>query len=301
MLPNRGTCHGVFLLVHSARSAPRRSLDEWVDFARGMPTVMAAAVDLGAVASSMFDSGLAKFDGQVRLDPRLLRIGNVVTDDVLMQIAVILLESDLPPWLHGACSAEGFQTELVPSVALNALEWMSEDIHPILVAAKRGVKEDDGFKVWLGGVGESLVVETEKHNGASVRHVSLISDFFGYDVETVRPGRFRLEVKTSVLGSEGRVFLTRNEVTSARKHGAEWFLVQVVLKAESLTVAAVTQEHVVQVRKLSSAAVLNVLPQDSDHCRWVETVELSTSALPWESYFPQHSMPLEWTSPGLPH
>jgi hypothetical protein len=260
---------------------------------------MAAAVDLKAVAESMFDCGLVRLDGYVRLDPRLTVIGKVVTDEVLMRIAVVLLESNPPPWLHSACVTGEFQPELVPSVALRALEWMSEDIHPVLAAVKRGAEEDDGFKIWLGGVGESFVVETEKHNGAWVRHVSLISDFFGYDVEAVRSDRFRLEVKTSVVGSETRLFLTRNEVNAAAKHRGEWFLVQVVLKAEALTAATVTRGHVVQARKLPSASILDVLPQDSSHCRWIETVELKTSALPWETYFPDERIPLEWMSAGV--
>lgn len=298
MLPTRGTCHGVFLLIHSARSGPRRSVNEWVSLAQSMPTIMAAAVDLQRLAAAMFDRGLAWIDGKVCLHENLSGIGNAATDEVLMRIAGAILRLDPPEWIHGAVGEGQFHPEFVPSSAFTALEWLHDDIEAVLVAAKAGASEDDGFRQWLGRVGESLVVAAERQVGASVRHVSLISDHFGYDIESFRPSRLRLEVKTSILGAEHRVFLTRNETNSAARCGNEWFLVQAVLAPEVLTASALMPSHVAFIRQLPSSCVLAVLPQDSNHCRWVETVELLTNDLSWEPYAPGRGIPCDWQMRG---
>jgi hypothetical protein len=298
MFPTRGTCHGVFLLVRSACSAPRRSLNEWIAFARSMPTVMAAAINLDALAASLCTCGLASLqNGKINLDERLVRVGEAATDEVLMSIAALLLRLDPPPWLHSAVASGFFRPELVPFPDLKALEWLGQDIEPLLAAVKDESAEDDAFRTWLGSVGESLVVALERCRGASVRHVSLVSDRFGYDVESLSSGRRRLEVKTSVVGSEHRLFLTRNEVTAAARHFAEWFLIQVVLKPEALAAPNVTPCHVERMRQLPSSSVIGVLPQDSIHCRWVETVELATRDMDWVLYFPNTAIPEQWSTP----
>lgn len=301
MLPTRGTCYGVFLLAHSARSAARHSFAEWVSFAKGSPTVMAAAIDLDAVGHGMFECGLARVDGgRVVLHERLAALDRIATDEVLTAIASLLLEVGGPAWVRGSMAGGRFCPELAPSAELDALGWLGEDLEPLLAGVKRRDEGDDAFRTWLGMAGESLVVATERHLGASVRHVSLISDHFGYDVESNRGGRRRVEVKTSVVGTEHRLFLTRNEVTSAGRYGGEWFLVQVVLEPEALTAAVLTREHVHDVRQLAGSSVIEVLPRDSEHCRWVETVELATPNLNWSPYFPDRGMPEQWQFGGAP-
>lgn len=300
MLPTRGTCHGVFLLAHSARSAARHSFEEWVSFARASPTVMAAAIDLNGVGHGMYECGLARLEGgEVLIHERLVALDGIASDEVLRIIASILLEFAGPAWLHASMATGRFCAELVPSAELNALRWLGEDLEPLLDGASRHGEEDDEFRAWLGRVGESLVVATERHIGASVRQVSLISDHFGYDVESVRGSRRRFEVKTSVIGTADRLFLTRNEVTSAERYVGEWFLVQVILKPEALTAAVVTRNHVHGIRQLAGSSVVGVLPRDSEHCRWVETVELATSSLNWVPYLSGQGIPEEWQCKAL--
>lgn len=301
MVPTRGTCHGVLLLAHSARSAARHSFDEWVSFARGTPTVMAAAIGLDAVARGMCECGLARLDGgRMVLHERLAALDGIATDEVLMTIASLLLEVDGPAWLHASMATGRFCPELVPSADLNALAWLGDYLEPLLVSVKHQDERDASFRAWLGRVGESLVVATERNMGASVRHVSLISDHFGYDVESLRGGRHRFEVKTSVIGAEHRLFLTRNEVTSAGRYAGEWFLVQVILKPEALTAVGLTRDHVHGIRQLDASSVIEVLPRDSEQCRWVETVELATSNLSWAPYLSDREIPAQWQFGGAP-
>jgi hypothetical protein len=260
---------------------------------------MAAAINLDAVAHGMCECGLASVDGgRVVLHQRLAALDAAATDEVLRTIASLLLEVGGPAWLHASMATGRFCPELAPSADLNALGWLGEDLEPLLAGVKRQDEQDDAFRTWLGSVGESLIVATERHMGALVRHVSLISDHFGYDVESVRGSRHRLEVKTSVVGTEHRLFLTRNEITSAGRYAGEWFLVQVILKPEALTAASLTRDLVHSIRQLTGSSVIEVLPRDSEHCRWVETVELATPNLNWTPYLSDRGMPELWQFGG---
>lgn len=295
MLPTRGTCHGVFLLTHSARTGPRRSVEEWIAFARSMPTVMAVAVDLDNLASALCASGLASLhNGAIVIAPALAALEPVASDDVLMAIAGILLSATPPAWLHASVRTNGFFPEYVPTTELNSLKWLGDSLEPILSGAKHDDEADDAFRSWLGSLGESLILSTERHAGADARQVSLISDHFGYDVDSQRPRRYRLEIKTSVVGSERRFFITRNEVNTAKKNPKEWFLVQVILKPEAVTAQRVTRDHVHLVRQLDGGSLVRSVPLDSAHSRWIDSAEVSTEHLSWVPYELGANLPPQW-------
>ncbi|WP_414660170.1 DUF3883 domain-containing protein [Horticoccus sp. 23ND18S-11] len=295
MLPTRGTCHGIFLLTHSARSGCRRSIEAWVAFAKGMPTVMAAAVNLEIVASVLCASGLAAVkDNRVIVAPSLAALEPVASDEVLMAIAAIFLAANPPPWLHASVGSGRFYPEYVPTSELSSLRWLEDALEPLLAGVKREGETENAFKIWLGALGESLIISTERGAGAVARQVSLISDQFGYDVESLRQRRYRFEVKTSIIGSDGRFYITRNEVNTAKKNPEEWFLVQVVLKPEAVTASSVTPEHVHLIRQLSSGSLVAVVPVDSEYSRWIESAEVSTETLPWMSYELAACIPHQW-------
>ena len=294
MLPTRGNCHGVFLLTHSARTGFRRSVEEWIAFARSMPTVMAVAVDLENLASALCASGLASVqNGVVVIAPALAMLEPVASDEVLMAIAGILLSATPPPWLHASLRDNGFFPEYVPTTELASLGWLGNSLEPILSAAKHD-DADDAFRSWLGSLGESLILSTERHTGAEARQVSLISDHFGYDIDSQRPRRYRLEIKTSVVGSDRRLFITRNEVNTAKKTPKEWFLVQVILKPEAVTAQNVTREHVHLVRQLDSGSLVMNVPLDSAHSRWIDSAEVYTENLAWVPYDLAEHIPAQW-------
>lgn len=299
MVPTRGACHGVFLLVHSARSGARRSVEEWVGFARTMPTVMAAALDLAGLSAALLESGLASFgEGRVALHPHLSALGDAATDEVLAQVAVILLRAAQPPWLHAAMSGGEFRPEFVPSVDLGALEWLGADLESLIREARQVSSEDDQFLTWLGSVGESLVVALERQSGSAVRHVSLISDHFGYDVEVTAPIRKRIEVKTTVLGRHHRFFLSRNEANKAAEYKDEWMVVRVVLKPEALVASVISASHVELVQQLNASSLVAALPKDSAQCQWIEAAEVLVDGFSWSPYPPAASLPASWSVAG---
>ena len=299
MLPTRGACHGVFLLVHSARSGTRRSVEEWVGFARTMPTVMAAALDLASLSAALLDSGLATIkEGRIAMHPHLDALGDAATDEVLAQIAVILLRSTQPPWLPAAMVGGEFRPEFVPSVVLKALEWLGGDLESLLKEVRQVRGEDDQFLAWLGSVGESLVVALERQNGSTVRQVSLISDHFGYDVEVAGPFRKLIEVKTTVLGRHHRFFLSRNEANRAAEYSGEWMIVRVVLKPEALVASVVKASHVELIHQLPASSIVATLPMDSVHCRWIDTVEVRAEGFAWMPYQPVTAIPENWSVAG---
>lgn len=261
---------------------------------------MAAAIDLTVVGRALFECNLANLTGgRITVVDELLGLGEAATDEALKTIASLFLKRNPPPWLYSSTVEEQFHAEFVPSGDLAAIEWLGDDLSPILYGAAEELGQEDRFRSWLGSAGESLVVATERHDGAIVRHVSRISDHFGYDVESSSSSLRRIEVKTSILSSEHRVFLTRNEANTAKRYPGEWCLVQVILTPGALTSAALTQDHVQELRRLSGTSLLKVLPQDTQHCRWRETVELKTAGLAWERYVERQNIPATWHFEGF--
>jgi hypothetical protein len=259
------------------------------------------AVDLENLASALCASDLASLQNDmIVIAPTLAVLEPVANDEVLMAIARILLTAAPPPWLHASVGTNGFFPEYVPTTELDSLKWLGDSLEPILSDAKDDEEADDAFRSWLGSLGESLILSTERQAGADARQVSLISDHFGYDVDSQRDRRYRLEIKTSVVGSERRFFITRNEVNTAKKNPNEWFLVQVILKPEAVTAHSVTREHVHLVRQLDSGSLVTSVPLDSAHSRWIDSAEVSTENLSWVSYELVEHIPAQWCFKSMP-
>lgn len=299
MLPTRGTCHGIFLLTHSARTGRRRSLGEWVSYAKSMPTLMAAAIDLDQIAHALCRLGLATLEADtVVLNRRLAAVDGAASEEVLLTIAAIVLSANAPPWVHASMSDDRLCPEYIPAGELASLSWLGDDLEPLIAGVKRQTEVESAFKLWLGAAGESLVVAMERSSGALVRHVSSIGDYFGYDVESLREQKYRFEVKTSVLGGDHRFFITRNEVSVAKRYPAEWFIVQVVFKSEVMTLPLIGLDHIHTIKLLDSVSLTAILPSDSAQSRWIETAEVKTAGLPWLPYAPVKTSQLQWRYSG---
>jgi hypothetical protein len=304
LVPSRGHCQGVFLLAYAARASEPVGVVAWVAAARRTPTVMASALNLAGFADLLIDRGLAGIsaDGAIWIDQRLVQAGSRADDITLRRIAVVLLEAERPSWLHTSLKGEQFAPEFVPSSAMNALEWLGEDLEAILFESWRS-QPDDGFLEWLGALGESLVMALLAAEGYSATQVSKISDWYGYDILVQPPRRRRLEVKTSVEGTDHRVFLSKNEANKAILYADEWFLVHVVVARDALAKQLVTPAEVVSVRIVDSRSVLEVLPKDTRVARWVSSAEVSISGLAMQPYPTPGSAAVDWrwparTSPG---
>ena len=127
----------------------------------------------------------------------------------------IVAVSDGNLTLQGVCHSDWFSEEISSG---NDLVWNLLDVVP-----DRYVKfnPDQSAQLLLGAQGELAVIKMLQATvnpdlQSKIRHVSLVSDHFGYDIEA--PSRFEergqlaLEVKTtSRPGDTLRFFLSRNE------------------------------------------------------------------------------------------
>ena len=300
MIPSRGTCHGVFLLASSASWADFSSIATWVDDTRRLPTYLAGALDLWRIAQWLIDLGLVTIaGGRVVLGQELRSVLGDLTEDRLLMIARMLLQKSPPDWLSGAFDGEQVASEFIPLFESQQLAWMGDALEPLLVHVRNGLVEDLGFRKWLGDVGEAFVVQAERASGNVVRHVSLVSDTYGYDVESQGRETRRIEVKTSLSGRDNRFFLSKNEARVASRYQSDWYIVHVVLENRVRQSAVVSRADVVSVRVARSDAVVRVLPLDTAGARWTESAEVRTEALTWEAYTPAENVSDSWSVVGV--
>lgn len=285
-LPTRGLCHSVFLLAYAVRSKERHSVSEWIAAARRTPTYMANALAIDSAAEHLMCLGLAKtHDDRVSMDERLLRAGSEASTQTLAVIAQVLLQESPPGWIHTAVADGEVRSELIPTSDECSLSWLEGLRDPLLLELKARDSAGDRFRAWLGSIGECLVVESEISCGRRVTHVALLSDAFGYDIESRGPsGRVCIEVKTTLESASNRFFITRNEVEKARRLNSEWQLVQVVLKSDVLAADFVSPQHVVAARCLKSYQVCSLAPQDTNTGTWVDSARINPPDDAWVSW-----------------
>jgi hypothetical protein len=165
------------------------------------------------------------------------------------------------------------------------------------------ISRDDGVLVReaLGRIGEHFILSAERSAGHEVRHVSPISDTYGYDIESDQAGRLKcIEVKSTVEAKAGRFFLSRNEYEISRQLCDSWVLVQVVLRSEIVfreRILDVSAIHAVNC--LQGSTVSNEIVADRANCQWRDTVEFSIAPAQWHAYQPR---PENWSmkNPLLP-
>ncbi|MBZ4370068.1 protein NO VEIN domain-containing protein [Corallococcus sp. AS-1-6] len=108
-------------------------------------------------------------------------------------------------------------------------------------------KADLADRLRIGAAGEhGLIALLASAPMARVRHVSLESDGYGYDVEvTVGGAAFHLEVKSTTRRGRLRVYLSRNEYETMRRDAA-WVLVAVRLDPDfqPASIASVDREWI---------------------------------------------------------
>lgn len=152
-------------------------------------------------------------------------------------LLMIWLQYASPLWLSVAAANGALVHELVPEGVLRSLRMLLGDeaqVSSMLLAAHSRI--DTARLMELGGLGELAVVQACRRvlaeNGAAhqcdkVVRVSVISDHFGYDVESpgLRGEWARMEVKTcAAVGTRADIYLSRNEA----RVGAcdpQWYLV----------------------------------------------------------------------------
>ena len=283
-VPSRGRCHAAFLLAYSARVRRCEDANSWLAAALDKPTHMAASLDLAGTAHILLDVGLAWFDNMVVIAGDLARLDRVADITTLKAIARLLLVRRPPDWLRAAVTDGKLVAEFIPGADLEALSWLGSDLEAIVVEAHRHLYGalDDEFLKRLGNVGELAVISALQALGRQPRHVALVSDHFGYDIEVDFEGRRHgLEVKTVVLSTAERVILTRNEFDVAARMGNRWRIIQVTLSSKVIPRGVVNADDVIQLRELSTEALSIMAPPKSEIFRWTVSAEFRPLPSMW--------------------
>jgi hypothetical protein len=259
---------------------------------------MASALAIDSAAKLMLEDRLAVVDeGGVRVDQRLVEAGDEANTETLATIAAILLGVRPPNWFWTAVSRGSIAPEFIPTDDEESLNWLGKLRDPILLglAAKKG--RDDSFRAWLGGLGEKLVVDSEKHQNRRVIHASRICDSFGYDIETYDgQSAWQIEVKTSLSSNARQFFISRNEANQAHQLAATWKLIQVIFDPVVATIGHVTIKDFVSARTLSADQLTGLLPKDTDTGLWIDSAHIAPRGDVWAEWM--IDLPPSWSYPG---
>lgn len=282
MLPSRGCCHAVFLLVFSARLKQYSGLEDWVEAAKGRATIMAATLNLSAVATSLVALNLASLN-PVLPAKSLQSAGEDASNQTFEKIARILLERSPPLWLKVAVSNTGVSREYIPAADLDALAWLGDALDSILLDVFRSsILEEDFTSKAIGDAAELIVVAALKRMGGTVLHVAQISDAFGYDIEHRHSsGTSRIEVKACSAQTSNSFILSRNEFDKSQLLKSEWRLIQVIFKVGAVFGTTIGPEDIVAIREVTPDILLELTPPDSDSFRWRESAEYRPNTEHW--------------------
>lgn len=283
-LPSRGRCHAAFLLAYSARVRDCADVSEWVLAALDKPTHMASSLDLSGTALLLIDTGLARVDGKIINSRGMGRLNTIADLTTLKAIARLLLSRRPPDWLRTVVVEGRLATELIPSEDLDAISWLGVDLEPIITSVHRDLygDRDDELRKLLGDAGELAIMSAFRLQGLVPRHVALVSDRFGYDIEVLRRyERYGYEVKTAVSTTAGRILLSRHEFEVASAMDARWRLIQVTFSTKVLAVGRATAQDVVHIRELTSDQLRSMAPVEQATFRWNESAEFRPCGTDW--------------------
>ncbi|MDB5481710.1 MAG: hypothetical protein JWO83_2763 [Caulobacteraceae bacterium] len=285
-LPSRGRCHATFLLAYSARVRQCYDVDAWLRATLEKPTVMAASLDLAGTARLLIDVGLARVDSAVVASRELARFDQVADVATFKGIARLLLVHRPPDWLRASVVDGRLASEFIPGCDLEAMSWMGTDLEAVIVAAHQQLySTSDAFLLKrLGDAGELAVMSALQLKGLTPRHVALISDRFGYDIELGGVAqRLALEVKTAVTSTATRVLVSRNEFDVANRMGDRWKIVQVTFSSNVIVRGVAHAADIEAIRELSSTSLINMAPPENDVFRWADAAEFRPGPGMWST------------------
>ena len=299
MIPSHGVAYSVMLLASVAELAPRRSRDDWIRAARLHGSHLAAATNLENPATELLDCNLATLGHSVEISPQLADLLHEPQTSLLRDIAQLILIASPPVWLLLAVSEHGVDREFIPDNQLNALLWLEPSLDEMLQLAWRQITSsaDLDRAKQIGNAGELFVVASLRHAGLSVSHVAKFSDAFGYDIEVRNPFPQKIEVKAAGPRTMGEFFLSRNEFTACRKHPDEWRLVQVVFTSAAFITKQLDISHVACVNEIDAAAIISLIPPDTEHFSWQESARIRAPDEPWQPW--QLPFDPDFTIPGF--
>lgn len=286
MLPSRGLCHAIFVLARAAQLRTSTSVEEWLKVARRQATFAASASNLDRVAELLIRNELVHIGDKVEVTRPLNALTEKADRATFVEIARLLLEKNPPVWLDHALIDGGIATEYIPTQDLTALQWLEEDLLRLLsdVAKKFVLRHENHIRKRLGDAGELVVLAVETTQGNQPRHVSRISDSYGYDIEVPPPKAARLEVKSAVTHTADSFFISRNEFEKSQQFADTWCIVQVVFCPTVLVKEHLGAADVKQIRRLSAASLALLIPLDTNSFSWSEAAKITPPAAMWSLY-----------------
>ncbi|WP_161494149.1 DUF3883 domain-containing protein [Microcella alkaliphila] len=259
---------------------------------------LAAALDHETRAKYLVETHLVSAGPEIVGTERILAVSARADRATKLAIAAIILEQTPPPWLQVAVVGSSVHFEIIPTADLEALSWIGDDLEQLLIdAARNDPPTQEIIKLGVGRAAELVVLGALAASGEHPLHVSEISDGYGYDIESTENGRIRrLEVKGCTGSTSASFHLSRNEYEKSRYFGSEWMVVQVSFADEVLVSEEIRPWHVLGIRELSSADVLELVPPDPEEFRWEKSALLTPKASRWRPS--AIAVPLDLCLPG---
>jgi len=277
----------VFLLSRALRLQQPISTAQWVDLAQTQSTFMASALNFSAVAESLINGELAKAAERIVLEERLLALSTRADRQTLLCIARVLLERYPPSWILNAVSDGMVSSEYIPSIDLDAMEWIGDELTELLISVAQTEisTHDDALRKRLGNIGELVLMLSKNHQGEMTTHVSKISDHFGYDIESIKKNIIeRIEVKAALPHTNSKFYISKNECEKARLYGDEWRLVQLTFDVSVLWKKTIVKRDILCARMLSSSAICCSTDFDTENFRWLSSAEVWPLSSDWIDY-----------------
>lgn len=283
-IPSHGRCHAAFLLAFSASLKEFRELSDWVDAAAGRASFLAAAGDIAGTAEMLLSAGLVTAGDRISLDLQLARLSHRADRASLVAIARLFLLRFPPSWIPAVVVEGQVETSLIPSQDLDRLSWLGADLIPLIFEVNRALtrQSDEALRQQIGRSGELVVMSALCHAGLEPVHVALLSDAYGYDIDYVEGGSTqRLEVKSAVEHTSGRMLISRNEFDKASLYGSSWRVIQVVFSTNIILNKSVVATDIIMIRELKSDRLHALAPLPSPTFNWTESAEFKPDPNDW--------------------
>jgi hypothetical protein len=245
---------------------------------------MAGALDFDVIAAELILVGLAScYDDRMIVDPALLELSKFADRATLVAIAATLISKSPPVWLPLAVGNQKVNREFIPTKDLEDLDWIEPALDQFLLSANSLPRRrlDASFAKRLGDVAELFLLAAFDSAGARPVHVAKVSDAFGYDIECRGIQIDRVEVKAASSRTRGSFYISRNEFDKSQIYGKEWSLIQLTFSNLAFVDDELNISHIESLRELSSEALGELIPSDTEIFRWTESALMDVPDRYW--------------------
>jgi len=245
---------------------------------------MAGALDFDAIAAELIQVGLATcYDDRMNVDSALLELSRCADRMTLLSIAATLISKSPPVWLPLAVGNQKVNREFIPTNDMEDLNWIEPELDQFLLSANSRFERclDASFAKRLGDVAELFLLAAFDSAGACPVHLAKISDVYGYDIECRGSGTERVEVKAASSRTRGSFYISRNEFDKSQAYGNEWRLIQLTFSNLAFVDQELNISHIESLRELSSEALGELVPSDTEIFRWTESALMNVPDRYW--------------------